>query len=344
MSPRTASVSPLKRSASRPKSSATPRPRTKRPPGPDPLALIPPDENEVVLDLGQHRLKLTNLGKVFWPDLDLTKGDLLRYYVEVSPWLLPHVAQRPMVMKRYPNGIDGKFFFMKRAPSPRPEWIPLCHIEHASGNTIGFPVINDLAGLLWVVNLGCIDLNPWYARCDDVERPDFLHFDLDPTAGADFATVREVALLVRAALDALKIPSYAKTTGSRGIHIYCPIQRGPLQKEVWTVAKLFALGMEQVRPDLVTSEYRVAKRPRGHVLVDYNQNAWGRTLSSVYSPRPKPAAAVSMPVEWEEIEAGVEIEDFTLLNAPERLRQRGDLWAPLLATRGRYDLRQLLGQ
>src|SRR5438045_437243 len=138
-----------------------------------------------------------------------------------------------MVMKRYPHGAAGEFFFMKRAPSPRPEWIETCSIEHGSGSVIDFPMVQDLASLLWIVNLGCIDLNPWYARCDDVNRPDALWFDLDPVPGTPFAKVRRTALLVRDGLTALGMTCYAKTTGSRGIHVAVPLVRGPLQKQVW---------------------------------------------------------------------------------------------------------------
>jgi bifunctional non-homologous end joining protein LigD len=247
-----------------------------------------------------------------------------------------------MVMKRYPNGASGKFFFQKRAPAPRPEWIETCSIPHASDRVIDFPIVRDLASLLWVVNLGCIDLNPWYARCDDVYRPDFLHFDLDPVPEAGFEQVRETALLVRTGLEALGMKPLAKTTGSRGIHVYVAIVRGPEQKEVWTFAKRFAVELAKLRPNLVTAEYRIAKRPAGRVLVDYNQNAWGRTLASVYSVRPKPLATVSAPVTWEEIESGVEIEDFRIDNLPERVRELGDLWHPLLETEGRFDLREVL--
>ena len=205
-----------------------------------------------------------------------------------------------------------------------------------------FPVIQDLLSLLWVVNLGCIDLNQWYAECDDVDRPDYLHFDLDPVPGASFARVREAALLVREALEALGMPCYAKTTGSRGIHVYVPIARGPVQKQVWTFAKELALSLANLRKDLITAEYRVAHRPKGRVLVDYNQNAWGRTLASVYSVRPRPLATVSTPVTWKEIESGIEIEDFRIDNVPQRVRRRGDLWAPLLKKRGRFRLQKLL--
>src|SRR5262249_10826416 len=159
-------------------------------------------------------------------------GDLIQYYADVARYLLPHVRDRAMVMKRYPNGAAGDFFFMKRAPSPRPDWIRLCRIEHSSGDVIDFPMIQDLASLLWVINLGCIDLNQWYARCDDVDRPDYVHFDLDPGDGAAFDRVLEAASIVHDALESLKMPSLVKTTGSRGLHVYVPIVRGPDQKQV----------------------------------------------------------------------------------------------------------------
>jgi len=305
-------------------------------------SIVPSDVHDAAVEANGHSVSLTNLEKIFWPKLGITKGDLLRYYAAVAPVLLPHLHDRAMVMKRYPNGATGKCFFMKRAPSPRPDWIETCAIEHGSGSIIDFPMVQDLASLLWVVNLGCIDLNQWYARCDDVLRPDYLHFDLDPVVGASFARVRETALLVREALEALGMTPLAKTTGSSGIHIYVPIVRGPLQKEVWTFAKEFARVMEARAPKLITAEYRIAQRPRGHVLVDYNQNAWGRTLASVYSVRPTPKAAVSTPVTWAEIEQGVEIADFRIDNVPARIEQFGDLWKPLLATRGRFRLESVM--
>jgi bifunctional non-homologous end joining protein LigD len=304
--------------------------------------LIPPDANEVDASVDGHIVHLTNLKKMFWPEEGITKGDLLRYYAAVSPWLLPHLVDRAMVMKRYPGGASGEFFFQKRAPVPRPDWIETCSIEHTSASVIDFPVVRDLASLLWIVNLGCIDLNPWYARCDDVNRPDFLHFDLDPVEGANFSDVLQTALLVRDALTAMGMACVAKTTGSRGIHVYVPIIRGPTQKQVWTVAKQLALSLQKLYPELVTAEYRVAKRPRGHVLVDYNQNAWGRTLASVYSVRPKPRAPVSTPVSWDEVKKGVRIGDFRLDNVPTRLERVGDLWKPLLQPRGRFKLEKFL--
>jgi bifunctional non-homologous end joining protein LigD len=293
------------------------------------------------LTIEGRELRLTHLEKPFWPELGITKGHLLRYYAQVAPVLLSHLRGRAMVMKRYPHGYSGPFFFMKRAPVPRPSWIRTCSITHASGNVIDFPVVEDLASLLWLVNLGCIDLNPWYARCDDVQRPDYLHFDLDPCR-ASWEQVVECGLVLRDVLARLKMPTLVKTSGSKGLHVYVPIRRGPTQKQVWTVAKALAQELAKQYPDLITAEYRVAKRPRGRVLVDYNQNAWGRTLASIYSVRPTPHASVSTPVTWDELEAGARIEDFTLSNVPARIQRRGDLWKALLAPRGRVDLERFL--
>jgi len=303
---------------------------------------IPKGHRDITVEFGGHTLKLTNLDKLFWPELEITKRDLLNYYAGVASALLPHLTDRAMVMKRYPNGALGDFFFMKRAPTPRPDWIETCRVPHGVGNVIDFPIVQDLASLLWVINLGCIDLNPWYARCDDTDRPDYLHFDLDPTPGAVFGQVIETALLVRRGLEGLGMTCYAKTTGSKGIHVYIPIRRGPVQKEVWGFAKSFALALAAQAPKLVTSEYRVAKRPKSHVLVDYNQNAWGRTLASIYSVRPQPRATVSTPVTWDELERGVAIEDYRIDNVPDRVAKLGDLWKPLLQKPGRVELERFL--
>jgi len=303
---------------------------------------IPRNAVNLELSLSGREVKLTNLKKPFWPELKITKRDLIQYYADVASVLLPHLQDRAMVMKRYPSGAAGEFFFMKRAPSPRPSWIEICAIEHGSGNVIDFPVIQDLPALLWVINLGCIDLNQWYARCDDVDRPDYLHFDLDPVPGASFETVLETALRVREALESLKMPSYPKTTGSKGIHVYVPIVRGPTQKQVWTIAKEIAHVLAAANPKLITAIYKVANRPKGRVLVDYNQNAWGRTLASIYSVRPTPKASVSTPVTWKEIEKGIKIEDFRLDNVRKRISKLGDLWKPLLDKRKRFDLKPYL--
>ncbi|HEX6616264.1 MAG TPA: non-homologous end-joining DNA ligase [Gemmatimonadales bacterium] len=305
-------------------------------------ARIPTGVDDTTLRVGRRSVELTNLRKVFWPEAGYTKRDLLQYYADVSPVLLPHLRDRAMVMKRYPNGIHGKCFFMKRTPPSRPDWLETCPIMHKSASLIAFPMVQDLPSLLWVVNLGCIDLNPWYARCDDTDRPDYLHFDLDPGDGASFERVRETALVVREALEALGMRPLVKTSGSSGMHLYVPIVRGPVQKAVWRFAKRLARRLAKQRPELITAEYRIADRPFGRVLVDYNQNAWGRTLASVYSVRPRELATVSTPVTWAEVERGFAIEDFRMDNVPARVRRLGDLWKPLLAARGRFRLEEVL--
>src|SRR6266545_4871372 len=282
--------------------------------------IIPSDTNDVILRFGAEEVRLTNLQKLFWKNLKITKRDLLQYYADIAPWLLPHLAGRAMVMKRYPNGAEGEFFYMKRAPSPRPEWIEICSIPHGAG-PVDFPIVQDLPSLLWLINLGCIDL--------------------DPGPGATFDMIRSVALYVRDILGQLGMKTYAKTTGSKGMHIYIPIVRGPRQKEAWTFAKAIALELESRHGDVITAEYRKVKRPYARVLVDYNQNAWGRTLASIYSVRPTPFAGVSTPVTWEEIERGIRIEDFRIDNVRERVRKLGDLWKPVISRKKRFDLREM---
>ncbi len=303
---------------------------------------IPTDVDNVTVAVGGREVRLTNLRKLFWPERGVTKGALIQDYADVASVLLPHIRDRAMVMKRYPHGAGGAFFFMKRAPAPRPEWIRTCRIEHDSGNIIDFPVIDDLPSLLWVINLGCIDLNQWYARCDDIDRPDYVHFDLDPGRGATFDQVRECALILKNALETLGMKPVVKTSGSKGMHVYVPIVRGPEQKAVWTFAKALAVELASRHRSLMTSEYRVANRPAARVLVDYNQNRWGSTLASVYSVRPTPHATVSTPLTWAEVADGARIEDFRIDNVPPRVAEYGDLWKPLLVAKGRIDLNRFL--
>jgi bifunctional non-homologous end joining protein LigD len=307
-----------------------------------PRVQIATDVDNATLTVAGKDVRLTNLRKPFWPERGITKGGLIQYYADVAEVLLPHIRDRAMVMKRYPNGAAGPFFFMKRAPSPRPDWIRTCTIDHGNGNIIDFPVIDDLPSLLWVVNLGCIDLNQWYAKCDDINRPDYVHFDLDPGDGATFGQVRECALIVRDALETLGMKPLVKTSGSKGMHIYVPIVRAPLQKAVWTFAKALAVELASRHPALMTSAYKVAKRPKGRVLVDYNQNRWGSTLASIYSVRPRPLATVSTPLTWDEVASGAETEDFRVDNVPPRIAKLGDLWKSLMAVKGRTNLEKFL--
>ena len=304
---------------------------------------IPTNTDNVILKVQGREVRLTNLRKMFWPERNITKGDLIQYYADVADVLLPHIRDRAMVMRRYPNGAAGSQFFMKEAPSPRPAWIRTCPISHNGDKVVNFPVIDDLASLLWLINLGCIDLNQWYARCDDYDRPDYVHFDLDPSEGTSFELVRECGLIVRDALETLDMKPYVKTTGSRGLHVYVPIVREPTQDTVLTFAKTLATELAARNPKLMTLDYRVARRPRNRVLVDYKQNAWGQTLASIYSVRPKPLATVSTPLTWDEVEKGARIEDFRLDNVRQRIARVGDLWKGLLGKRGRTNLGRFFG-
>ena len=300
--------------------------------------VIPTRVDNAILKVDGRDVRLTNLRKPFWPELGITKGALIQYYADVARVLLPHIRDRAMVMRRYPNGAAGASFFMKEAPSPRPPWIRICAIDHGDGKVVNFPVIDDRASLLWLINLGCIDLNQWYARCDDVHRPDYLHFDLDPGEGATFEQASECGLIVRDALTTLGMKPYVKTTGSRGLHVYVALKRGPLQDVVHTFAKALATELASRNPKLMTVGYRVAARPKGRVVVDYKQNAWGQTLASIYSVRPKPRATVSTPVAWKELEKGVRLEDFRIDNVRQRITKLGDLWKPLLSAKERTNL------
>ena len=300
--------------------------------------VIPTQVDNAILKVDGRDVRLTNLRKSFWPELGITKGALIQYYADVARVLLPHIRDRAMVMRRYPNGAAGASFFMKEAPSPRPPWIRICAIDHGNGKVVNFPVIDDRASLLWLINLGCIDLNQWYARCDDVHRPDYLHFDLDPGEGTTFEQATECGLIVRDALTTLGMKPYVKTTGSRGLHVYVALKRGPLQDVVHTFAKALATELASRNPKLMTVGYRVAARPKGRVVVDYKQNAWGQTLASIYSVRPKPRATVSTPVAWKELEKGVRLEDFRIDNVRQRITKLGDLWKPLLSAKERTNL------
>ena len=286
---------------------------------------------------GSRVLKLSNLDKPFWPEEGITKGDLLAYYRDVAPVLVPHVRDRPFTMKRYPDGAGGKFFFQKDAPGHMPDWIPTRRFEvstRASPRTrkeIDFPLVNDELALLWMVNMGCIDLNTWYSRVDKPSRPDFVLFDLDPSPDVGFAETIEVALLVKQILDLVGLVSFPKTSGSEGIHILVPIERRHTFDQTREFSEIVAGAIARAHPGLATTEWTKAKR-RG-VLIDSNQNGEGKTIASVYSVRPKPGAPVSTPLRWEEVNASLDPAAFTMDAVLERVAQEGDLYEGVLTTR-----------
>jgi len=273
--------------------------------------------------VGSREIRFSNPGKVFFPAPGLTKGDLLRYYLDLAPYVLGHVRRRPMQMKRYPDGVEGHFFYQKRVPRPHPEWLETVEIRFPSGRTADFPVVNDAAALAWIVNLGCIDLHTWRSRVEDVERPDELLIDLDPSEGNPWEYVQRIALVVKEVMEELGLPSYPKTSGATGLHVLCPIRPELRFPEVRRFAK--ALAQEVVRrvgdQRVATTTWKVAAR-RG-VFVDYGQNARDRTIACAYSVRPTPDARVSAPLRWEEVPE-VEPARFTLLTMRERVAEAGD--------------------
>jgi bifunctional non-homologous end joining protein LigD len=290
--------------------------------------------------IGRRELSPTNLGKVFFPKLVATKGDLISYYVDLSEHVLPHVSRRPMQMLRYPNGVEGDFFYQKRVPVPHPDWLETVHILFpGSGRTADFPVVTEPASLAWIVNLGCIDLHTWHCRVDDVERPDYMLIDLDPSEGNPWTHVRQIALVVKEVMDELGLPSYPKTSGSTGMHILVPIRPELVFKEVRRFAKALAQEVERRIDDqeIATTTWKVADR-RG-VFVDYGQNSRDRTIASAYSIRPNPDARASAPLSWEEV-PNVEPDEFTIETMRARVADVGDLtdgmWRRKVSLRPRF--------
>ena len=286
---------------------------------------------------GKRVLKLSNLDKPFWPQDGITKGDLLAYYRDVAPVLVPHLRDRPFTMKRYPDGWKGKFFFQKDAPKHMPDWIPTRPFEASTRDrppkrrVIDFPLVNDELALLWMVNMGCIDMNTWYSRVDKPSRPDFVLFDLDPSPDVGFPEATRVALLIKETLDLLELESLAKTSGSEGIHILVPIARRHTFTETREFSEIIAGAIARAYPGLATTEWTKAKR-RG-VLIDTNQNGEGKTIASVYSVRPKPGAPVSMPLRWDEVNESLDPAAFTMDAVLERVAREGDLFEGVLSSK-----------
>jgi bifunctional non-homologous end joining protein LigD len=295
-----------------------------------------------VLRKGRRELRLSNLDKPFWPDEGITKGDLLAYYRDVAEVLVPHLRGRPFTMKRYPDGWQGKHFFQKQTPSHMPEWIQRssqpASTREGETKVIDYAVVNEELALLWMVNMGCIDMHAWSSRVDKPERPDWVMFDLDPAEGATFEDVIEVAQLVKQTLDLLELQSFPKTSGSRGIHVLVPIARRHTFRDARDFAAIVAGALARAHPGLVTTEW--ARKKRKGVLVDANQNRQGATNASVYSVRPRAGAPVSTPLRWEEVAEGLDLSAFTMEAVLDRVARDGDLYAGVLE--GKQSLTQAL--
>ena len=274
-----------------------------------------------VLELAGREVTISNPGKVFFPKTGHTKLDLVNYYLSVAPGALGGVANRPMALKRFVNGAEGEAFFQKRAPKSRPEWTETVELSFPSGRTADEIVVTDEAQLVWVINLGCIDLNPHPVRADDLQHPDELRIDLDPVRGVPWSQVREVALVAKEVLDDFGLAGWPKTSGSRGLHIYCRIERSWEFPDVRRAAVAFAREVERRAPSIASSKWW--KEERHGVFLDYNQNAKDRTIASAYSIRPTADARVSAPLEWEEV-GECEPEAFTIDTMPDRFAKIGD--------------------
>ena len=288
---------------------------------------------------GARIARLSNLDKPYWPEEGITKGDLLRYYRDVAPTLLPHLRDRPFTMKRYPDGWHGRPFFRKNVANYAPAWIKRVTVRVSSDGTrqgsrmIEVPVVNEELALLWMVNTGCIECHTWYSRLDKLDRPDRVVFDLDPSDDVGFGETVEVALLVRQTLDALGLASFPKTSGAAGIHVLVPIERRHTYDDTRRFATALARQVAGEHPKLATTEWSKAKR-RG-VLIDASQNAKGKTLASVYSVRPVEGASVSTPLRWDELKQELDPSIYTMSAVRDRLQRHGDLYDGVLRTKQR---------
>jgi len=285
------------------------------------------------LRIGRRRFRLTSPDRVMFPRDGVTKRDLVEYYVEIGPALVPHLRNRPFTLKRYPHGIRDRPYFQKQAPQGLPSWIPTRPFRtlprEGGPRLVDFVLLNEPAAVAWMVQMNCVDMNAWYSRVDRPERPDYVVFDLDPPESrTGFAQAVRVAHLVREALEHLELRPYVKTSGADGIHVLVPITRRSSYAETYELAERISRGLEAGNPGLVTTEW--LKKKRRGVLVDHRQNGHGKTVASAYSVRPKPGAPVSTPLRWEELGKKVRPRDFGMREALERVQRHGDLFEPVL--------------
>lgn len=288
-----------------------------------------------VVEVAGRRVVLTHLNKVLWPDDGYTKRDLIEYYLTMAPYMLPHLADRPLVMTRYPDGINGKWFYQKNLPVHAPAWIERwTYYAQDAGRYIDFPIVSEPATLVWAANLAAIELHPWHSRRQSPDRPDVAIFDLDPSPPAAFKDCVEIALLIRDALARLGLRAYPKTSGATGLHIYLPIEpRYTYEQVAGAVGRLADL-LHELKPRETTRERSVNKRIG--VYIDHLQNVKGKTIIGVYGVRPRAGAPVSTPVSWDEL-ANCAPEQFTIRTVPARVARLGDLFAPVLVDKQPLD-------
>lgn len=304
-------------------------------PSPSPIAKTLQQLEEIELSGGDGTLalarntalKLTSLGKKLFPNDGVTKGEVMRYYAGVAPYLLPLLKDRPLSLKRFPNGIGAHFFFQQKAPADTPDSVRVETVTSEAGERQERIIGGSLATLLYCTQIGAFECNPWNARVQSLEHPDFTVIDLDPGARAPFSSVVEVALLVKEALDHLGLHAGIKTSGSTGIHIALPLPAGCDESVAERVPRLIATAVAGTHPRLATVERTLKGRRATQVYVDYGQNSRGKTVASAYSVRARPGATVSTPLRWDELTPDLNLHDFTIQTLPERIAQVGDLWA-----------------
>ena len=290
--------------------------------------LNPTDETQV-RNINGHELKFTNLSKVYWPKEKYTKRDMLNYYYQVAPYILPYLKDRPQSLNRFPNGINGESFYYKDVTAHSPSWIKMEPYTTAEGENKNFLVPEDEASILYMANLGAIEMNPWNSTINKEDYPDWCLIDLDPSEKNTFDQVIETALVTKEVLDNLGVEGYVKTSGSTGIHIYIPLGAKYDYDQCQLFGKVIATQVNHILPD-ITSIERLVKNRKGKLYVDYLQNRPKATLAAPYSLRPKPGATVSMPLLWEEVKKGLKMKDFTIANAMERIKSEGDIFKPVL--------------
>lgn len=279
----------------------------------------------LMVQVDNKELKLTNLDKLFWPGEKLNKAHLVKYYTDMAPYILPYIKDRPLVMNRYPDGINGNSFYQKECPSYAPDWIHRISIEH-SEKIVNYIMCNDIASLVWLANQGCIEIHAWLSKLGNLDCPDIAVLDLDPAEGVDFKDVIKVALVIKKTLDFLKLESYIKTSGATGLHIFIPVSPEHSFKKVAQQMKQVAEAVVQAEPEICTVERSVHKR-YGKVYIDYLQNSRGKTMAFPYSLRPLPGAPVSTPLKWEELKELTSPALFNINTIRERLFKIGtDPW------------------
>jgi DNA ligase D len=275
--------------------------------------------------------ELTNLDKLYWPDEGITKGELLDYYRQIAPYILPYLKNRPLSLLRHPNGIEEKGFFHKDAGDSAPDWVKKKEIySESTDKMINYLICNDVESLLFIANMGCIEMNPWNSTINKLDRPDYIVMDIDPSDKNTFDEVIDVALVIKEIMDQTGMNGYCKTSGSSGLHVYIPFNKKYTYDESKDFAHILAGMVTERLPETTTLQRSLSKRKKNQIYVDYLQNREGQTLASAYSARPKPGATVSAPLEWSEVKHGLQISDFTIHNIIKRIEKKGDLFQGVL--------------